>query len=88
MNTDITISVPSEIAANLGGDEVELSRKTLEALPIEGYRNGSLSLGQTAELLGYSVLRTEEFLYERNVLLNYSATEFEEDLEVIEKFDQ
>ena len=85
MNTEITISVPAEIAANLGGSANELSRKTLEALAIEGYRNGNLSIGQAAELLGFSVLQTEEFLHQKDVLLNYSATDFEEDLATIDK---
>jgi predicted HTH domain antitoxin len=85
MNTEIKIYVPVEIAANLAVDENDLSRKTLEALAIEGYRNGRLSIGQVAELLELSVLQAEEFLRNRSVPLNYSLSDFEEDLTTIEK---
>lgn len=88
MNTEITISVPSEIAANLAVDENDLSRKTLEALAIEGYRNGRLSIGQVAELLELSVLQTEEFFHRRQVLLNYSPSDFEEDSAVADKLSR
>jgi predicted HTH domain antitoxin len=81
MNTEITISVPVEIAANLAVNEGDLSRKTLEALAIEGYRESSLSIGQLAEMLGLSVLQAEEFLRTRDVSLNYSLADFEDDLE-------
>lgn len=88
MNTEITISVPIEIAANLGVDEDDLSRKTLEALAIENYRNGRLSIGQVAELLELSVLQAEEFFYQKDVSLNYSLSDFEEDLATIDNFSQ
>lgn len=85
MNTEITIFVPFEIVANLAVDEKDLSRKTLEALAIEGYRNGRLSIGQVAEMLGLSVLQTEEFFHQREVSLNYSVSDFEEDLVIMDK---
>lgn len=81
MNTEITISVPVEIAAHLAPDESGLSRKALEALAMEGYREGHLSIGQLAEMLGLSVLEAEEFLQSKSVSLNYSMTDFEDDLE-------
>lgn len=79
MNTEITIQVPVEIAVHLAANDNDLSRKTLEALAVEGYRNGHLSIGQVAEMLELSVLQTEEFLYARDVSLNYSIADFEED---------
>ena len=80
MNTEITIHVPVEIATHLAVDDDQLSRKTLEALAIEGYRDGHLSVGQVAEMLEFSVLQTEEFLHSKNVSLDYSPADFEEDL--------
>lgn len=80
MNTEITIHVPVEIASHLAVGDDDLSRKTLEALAIEGYRGGRLSVGQVAEMLEFSVLQTEEFLHSKDVSLNYSSSDFEEDL--------
>ncbi|HEV7645523.1 MAG TPA: UPF0175 family protein [Pyrinomonadaceae bacterium] len=88
MNTDITISVPAEIAANLALDKSDLPRKTLEALAIEGYREGHLSIGQLAEMLRLSVLEAEEFLQTKNISLNYSMTDFEDDLETAKVLDR
>lgn len=88
MNTEIKIYVPVEIASNLAVDENDLSRKTLEALAIEGYRNGRLSIGQVAELLELTVLQTEDFLFDKNVPLNYSAADFEEDLMTINNLNR
>jgi predicted HTH domain antitoxin len=83
MNTEITISLPSEIAANIAVDDSALSRKTLEALAIESYREGDLSIGQLAELLGFSVLEAEDFLHIKDVSLNYSLSDLKEDVETI-----
>jgi len=80
MNTEITIHVPAEIATHLAVDDDDLWRKTLEALAIEGYRNGRLSVGQVAEMLEFSVLQTEQFLQTKEVSLNYSSADYEEDL--------
>ncbi len=80
MNTEITIRVPVEIASHLAVSADDLSRKALEALAIEGYREGRLSVGQVAEMLEFSVLQTEEFLHSKAVSLNYSAADYEEDL--------
>jgi predicted HTH domain antitoxin len=88
MNTEITIRVPAEIAAHLAVDETDLSRKTLEALAVEGYRDGCLSIGQVAEMLDLSVLQAEEFLHSKDVSLNYSLDDFQEDAATIRRLNQ
>lgn len=88
MNTEITISVPESVASNLAVNEDDLSRMTLEALAIEGYRDGHLSIGQLGEMLGLSVLQTEEFLYAKGVALNYSSEDFMEDIATIKEISQ
>ena len=85
MNTEIKISVPVEIAANLAAGEKDLSRKAVEALATEGYRDGRLSIGQVAEMLEFSVLQAEEFLHGKNVPLGYSLADFEDDLETLDE---
>ncbi len=52
----------------------------LEALAIEGYREGKLSLGTLAELLGFATTHeADRRLAERCVPLNYSENDFRED---------
>ncbi len=67
----------------LGVNDNDLSRKTLEALAIESYREGELSIGQLAELLELSVLEAEDFLHSKNVPSNYSSSDLEEDIETL-----
>lgn len=88
MTTTITISLPAKIAANIATDDGVLSRKTLEALAIESYREGDLSIGQLAEVLGFSVLEAEEFLSSKDVPLNYSLSDFEKDLENTKRLNE
>lgn len=88
MNTEIKIHVPVEIASHLAVSADDLSRKALEALAIEGYRDGRLSVGQVAQMLEFSVLQTEKFLHSKDVSLNYSLADFEEDLATLDELRQ
>ena len=53
-----------------------MSRGTLEAVALEGYRDGALTRDQVGRLLGLSLWDTEAFLKERQAYLAYT----EEDL--------
>ncbi len=74
----ITLELPREIQQQLeeawNGDP---SRKILEAIAGEGYRQGALSRGQVSELLGLSFQETEALLRERQAYLPHhlEATE-------------
>ena len=50
-----------------GGD---LSRRALEALALEGYRDQTLTLYQISEMLGLSRVETEDFLGRHHVPLS------------------
>ncbi len=65
MNT-ITLTLP---------DKVELdSKDTIRFLAAKLYESGKLSLGQAAEMAGYSKIAFAEMLGDYNVsLINYSA---------------
>ena len=62
----ITLELPHEIEQQLQEAwNGNLSRKILEAVAVEGYRQGVLSRGQVSELLDLSFYDTEAFLKER-----------------------
>jgi predicted HTH domain antitoxin len=66
------------------GDQID--RKGLEALTLEGYREGKLSLGKIAELLGLATNHeADRWLAERGVALNYSADDFRKDCQTIDR---
>ncbi|MGA9771215.1 MAG: UPF0175 family protein [Blastocatellia bacterium] len=76
----VTIDLPEEIAQQLQAHWGDLSRRTLEALAIEGYRSMVLSLGQVAEMLGLSVWEAEVFLKERGVDMLYTVEDLKQDI--------
>ena len=81
----VTIDLPEEIAQQLQAHWGDLSRRTLEALAIEGYRSLVLSLGQVAELLGLSTWEAEIFLKERGIDLPYTSEDIRQDLATNER---
>ncbi len=66
--SSITIALPNRIHRHLQaelGDELEKTAK--EALAVEGYRAGILSLGEVAEMLDLSINDADGFLKERGI---------------------
>jgi predicted HTH domain antitoxin len=74
--TRIAVDVPEEIANRLENAWRDVSRGALEAVALEGYRDGTLSRGEIGQLLGFSLWETEAFLKQRQAYLQYT----EEDL--------
>ena len=63
---EVTLHIPDEIAKRLaaGGD---VSRRALEAVALEGYRDQTLTLHQVSEMLGLFRVQTEDFLGQHHV---------------------
>ncbi len=81
---EITIQIPDDLARSLGQAEGDLSRQTLEALAIDGYRSGKLTEEQVRRILGYGTrMQVLAFLKEHDVYLNYSVEELEQDMETL-----
>jgi predicted HTH domain antitoxin len=74
--TRIAVDVPEEIAKRLENAWRDVSRGALEAVALEGYRDGTPTRDQIGQLLGFSLWETEAFLKQRQAYLQYS----EEDL--------
>jgi predicted HTH domain antitoxin len=67
------------------GDQID--RKGLEALAVQGYREGKLSLGKLAELLEFATtVDADQWLADRGVAMNYSADDFRKDCETLDEF--
>jgi len=66
------------------GDQID--RKGLEALALEGYRDGKLSVGKLAELLGLATTQdADRWLAERGLPLNYSVDDFRNDCRTLDR---
>ena len=77
--TRIAVDLPEDIAERLETAWRDLSRGAVEAVALEGYRDGSLTRDQVSRLLGLSFWDTEAFLKERQAYLSYDEEDFEQD---------
>jgi predicted HTH domain antitoxin len=66
---EITLHIPDDVAKRLSAEGGDVSRRALEALALEGYREHALSLYQVSEMLGFSRVETEDFLGRHRVPL-------------------
>jgi predicted HTH domain antitoxin len=82
---EITIQIPDDLARLLGQGGGDLSRQTLEALAIDGYRRGSLTQLQVGQLLGLSRIETEDLLARHVDLYDYDPAELDREARAFEK---
>ena len=77
---EVKLQIPDDVAKRLSAVGGDISRRALEALALEGYREQSLTLYQVSEMLGLSRIETEDFLGRHQVPLA-SITEADLDRE-------
>jgi predicted HTH domain antitoxin len=75
---EFTLRIPDDVAQRLSAAGGDVSRRALEALALEGYREQALTLYQVSEMLGLSRVETEDFLGQHHVPLSAMG---EEDLD-------
>lgn len=81
----LTITLPNRIQQHLeSGWGDALPRKAKEALAVEGYRSGLLSVGEIAEMLGLSINDADGFLKERGLMAIESLEEIDADSRKLE----
>ena len=61
---EVILHNPDDIANRLSAASGDVSRRALEALALEGYREQTLTLYQVSEMLGLSRVETEDLLDE------------------------
>jgi predicted HTH domain antitoxin len=77
--TRIAVDLPEDIAKRLAAAWPDITRRTLEAVAVEGYRDGVLTRDQVGRLLGLSFWETEAFLKAHRAHLAYDEDDFEQD---------
>ena len=83
----ISFSLPKDIEAALVGEFGDLGQAAKEALTIEGYRRGRLSLGYVARILGLATsIQAQEWLAQRGVPLNYDAEDLDADRRTLDGY--
>ncbi len=82
----ITLSLPKSVLAAAGVREQELDRFVREAIAVELYRQGRLSLGKAAELAGFATKQEMlTVLAKHDVWLDYTAHDAADDLETLDR---
>jgi predicted HTH domain antitoxin len=77
----VTVELPDEIARRLAEKQPDLSRAVLEATAIEAVRDGVISAGKAAEMLGVSRDTMDGILKRAEVYLDYTLEDLERDRE-------
>jgi predicted HTH domain antitoxin len=82
----ITFDIPKSIEDDLVRQVGDISQAAKEALVIESYRTGKLSIGQVASALGLETrFQAEEWLGRHGVSWNYTSSDLEADRETLSK---
>ena len=68
----VSFDIPKATEEALRAEWGDLERAAREALLVESYRAGKISIGLLAETLGVGVVEADRWLAERGVSLNYS----------------
>ena len=77
--TRIAVELPEEIAKQLESAWRDVSRGALEAVALQGYRDGALTRDQVGQLLDFSLWETEAFLKQRQAYLQYTEKDLDHD---------
>jgi predicted HTH domain antitoxin len=66
---EVTLHIPDDVAKRIAAAGGDVSRRALEALALQGYREQALTLYQVSEMLNFSRVETEDFLGRHQVPL-------------------
>jgi predicted HTH domain antitoxin len=80
---DITIQIPDELANRFGAD---VPRRALEALALEEFKSGHLSLAELRRMLGFRTRhQLDGFLKSHGVWADYTVDDFRLDIETLQR---
>ncbi|HWZ43847.1 MAG TPA: UPF0175 family protein [Candidatus Saccharimonadales bacterium] len=77
---DVTIQLPDDLAQRLSAAGGDLSRRALEALGIEEYKNQHLTSAELRRLLGFRTpMALDGFLKAHGIMLDYTFADLEQE---------
>lgn len=79
----ITIELSPSIEAKLRAGMSDLDAAAKLGLAVEAYRNGTLTLGQFAELIDVSQYEADGILKERGIMLDISSEQLAQEREAL-----
>jgi hypothetical protein len=83
---DVTVHIPDDIAERLGAVSGDLSRRVLEGLALEEYKNGHITKAELRRLLGFETrYELDGFLKAHEIWMGYSVDDARRDSETLER---
>jgi hypothetical protein len=83
---DVIVHIPDDIAARLAAAGGDLSRRALEGLALEEYKNEHITKAELRRLLGFSTrYELDGFLKAHEVWINYSLEDAHRDVATLER---
>lgn len=77
---ELTVQIPDELAGRMGSSASDISRRALEALALEEFKNGRLTKAELRRLIGFGTrYRLDGFLKSHGVYEDYTMEDFETD---------
>lgn len=77
---NVTIELPDDLAERLNVRGTDLSRRVLEALAIQEYKNGRLTTDELRRFLGFRTrMMLDGFLKAHGVWLDYTIADLEQE---------
>jgi hypothetical protein len=82
----LTVQIPDDLASRMSASGGDLSRRALEALAIEEFRDGHITKPELRRLLGFgSRYELDEFLKAHDVYEDYTLEDLEQELEGLKR---
>jgi hypothetical protein len=83
---ELTVRIPDELASRMSASGGDLSRRALEALALEEFKNGRITKPELRRLLGFGTrYRLDGFLKSHNVYEDYTMEDFERDRDALKQ---
>ncbi|HME23504.1 MAG TPA: UPF0175 family protein [Acetobacteraceae bacterium] len=81
---NVTLQIPDDLVVRLGANLADISRRSLEALAIEEYKSGRLTLAELRRLLGFEArAELDGFLKARPIYEDYTVDDLVREREVL-----
>jgi predicted HTH domain antitoxin len=81
----VSFDLPNEVEQQLRGSLGDLGEAAKHALLISAYRQGRISIGRIAAILGLGIVATQQWLLDHDVPINYSEKEFADDCATLDR---
>ena len=83
---DLTVQIPDDLARSMSASGGDLTRRALEALALEEFKNGHITKPELRRLVGFGTrYRLDGFLKAHGVYEDYTMEDFERDRDALKQ---